>query len=228
MSSCVPTRGAATGATQRDLGTARLAPRSYRVVFTLTSIAVALAVEPSCPEAAAAVVGGDPRATHDGLLIVDKDARWIALYREGRLIEGLCFRHALAPGASRDAQRGAVHGPKERRGDLRTPEGWYRTSDKPWSTFHGAIAVHYPNAQDAAEGLRAGRIDEARAAAIRSASRSGRKPDQTTALGGEILVHGGGSAADWTLGCIALDDADIDALRAAMPATMGTWVFIAP
>ena len=132
----------------------------------------------------------------------------------------LCARVALAPGAS--------VGTKEREGDRRTPEGWYRTSDKPTSSFAGAIAVHYPSAEDAARGLAAGLVDAATEAQIRGAEVSGRKPPQATALGGEILIHGGGSTSDWTLGCVALEDADLARLRAALPAGMAAWAWIRP
>ncbi len=52
------------------------------------------------------------------------------------------------------------------------------------------------------------------------------KPPQQTLLGGEILIHGGGSATDWTLGCIAMENTDIDALRAGLPPSMKTDVLI--
>src|SRR6185436_18033747 len=119
-------------------------------------------------------------------------------------------------------------GRKERRGDERTPEGWYRTSDKPWSRFKGALALTYPNADDARRGLDAGRVTPAQHDAIAAAARRGSMPSQSTALGGDILVHGGGSGSDWTLGCIALDDADLDALRALLPADRRVWIYIRP
>jgi murein L,D-transpeptidase YafK len=166
----------------------------------------------------------DPRAAGPAVIVVDKSARWLGLYRDGGLVtvDGapLCARVALAPGAS--------VGTKEREGDRRTPEGWYRTSDKPTSSFAGAIAVHYPSAEDAARGLAAGLVDAPIAAQIRAAEVSGRKPPQATALGGEILIHGGGSTSDWTLGCVALEDADLARLRAALPAGMAAWAWIRP
>ena len=55
-----------------------------------------------------------------------------------------------------------------------------------------------------------------------------KKPPQRTPLGGEILIHGGGSASDWTLGCVAMDNAHIDALRATLPNDMVTEVLILP
>ena len=40
------------------------------------------------------------------------------------------------------------------------------------------------------------------------------------------MVHGGGTARDWTLGCIALSDSDIDELYPLIP--LGTEVEIRP
>ncbi|MFR5856107.1 MAG: L,D-transpeptidase family protein [Lachnospiraceae bacterium] len=35
------------------------------------------------------------------------------------------------------------------------------------------------------------------------------RPPWGTALGGEIYLHEGGTASDWTQGCIALESADM-------------------
>ncbi len=49
-------------------------------------------------------------------------------------------------------------------------------------------------------------------------------PLQNTALGGEIYIHGGGSAGDWTWGCVALKNEEIKELFDALP--VGTIVKI--
>ncbi len=159
----------------------------------------------------------DPRL-QGTVAVVLKEARRVALYQDGALHH--CWPAGLAASYA--------PGSKQRRGDMRTPEGWYATSDKPWSQFYGAIAVHYPDADDARTGLAAGRIDAATAARIEAAVAAGRKPPQDTRLGGEILVHGGGGSRDWTLGCVALDDDHLDTLRAALPAGMRTELLILP
>jgi murein L,D-transpeptidase YafK len=101
-------------------------------------------------------------------------------------------------------------GMKTREGDRRTPEGvYYVTHLNPNSAFTLSIGVSYPNSDDAGRGLASSRISPAEHAAIVRAHARGRLPPQHTALGGEIFLHGGGSHADWTWGCIALDDADI-------------------
>jgi L,D-peptidoglycan transpeptidase YkuD (ErfK/YbiS/YcfS/YnhG family) len=37
-------------------------------------------------------------------------------------------------------------------------------------------------------------------------------PPQNTNLGGDICIHGGGTNSNWTFGCIALEDKDIEDL----------------
>jgi murein L,D-transpeptidase YafK len=154
------------------------------------------------------------------VIVVRKAARRLGLYRGGALVEGACWEIALAAGYPA--------GHKTREGDLRTPEGWYRTSDKPNSSFYGAIAVHYPGVEDARTGERDGAITGRQRAAIEAALAAGMKPPQATALGGEILIHGGGAGSDWTLGCVAVEDAELDVLRARLPAGMATDVLILP
>ena len=51
-------------------------------------------------------------------------------------------------------------------------------------------------------------------------------PPWDTKLGGEVFVHGRGAKSDWTLGCIALDDSDIEELYRLVP--VGTPITIHP
>ncbi|MBN1334649.1 MAG: L,D-transpeptidase family protein [Deltaproteobacteria bacterium] len=171
----------------------------------------------------------DPRLAGPRVVVVRKAARRLLVYESGRLYadgEGspACWQVALGV----DASGVYPPGPKRRRGDRKTPEGWYRTSDKPTSSFYHAIRVHYPNAEDVRAGVAAGLIDAAQARAARAALGAGRVPPQDTRLGGEILLHGGGSSSDWTWGCVALDNADIDALRALLPEGMRTDLLLLP
>ncbi len=171
----------------------------------------------------------DERLTGQSLIVVLKDARRTMVFTDGRLAstaegEPACWRVALGISNEGEHPRGA----KTRRGDRKTPEGWYRSSDKPWSSFAPAVAIHYPNATDAQGGVKSGLVSEAQAQAIEQAVREDRKPSQKTRLGGEILFHGGGSRWDWTWGCVAFDDQDNDAFRSTLPTSMRTDVLILP
>jgi murein L,D-transpeptidase YafK len=165
----------------------------------------------------------DARLQSDDLVVVFKSTRRIARYRAGNLLhtkQGVaCWRTGLGPTPT---------GHKQREGDGKTPEGWYRSSDKPWSQWYAAIAIHYPNARDAKLAQSDGRLGPSEAERIQRKLNAGQKPFQTSPLGGEILIHGGGSASDWTLGCVAMDNDHIDALRATLPADKVTDVLILP
>lgn len=118
-------------------------------------------------------------------------------------------------------------GPKRREGDMRTPEGdyfiCYRNAD---SQFHLFLGLSYPNAADAAAARKAGMIDAATEKSLDAAAKAKQKPDWYTAMGGAVGIHGGGTGEDWTFGCIALSDEDVDELWLACPA--GTPVKILP
>lgn len=101
-------------------------------------------------------------------------------------------------------------GHKQREGDGRTPEGTYGIAFKHYGQFHRALRISYPNRADAEAGLADGRINRHEYAAIRAAHQRCVQPPQTTELGSLLEVHGGGSAGDWTLGCVALSNPAIE------------------
>ncbi|MEM7048563.1 MAG: L,D-transpeptidase family protein [Acidobacteriota bacterium] len=116
---------------------------------------------------------------------------------------------------------------KLREGDGATPEGRFEVCIKnPQSQYYLSLGLTYPNAEDAARGLRTGLIDEADHRRILAALERGHCPPWDTALGGEIFIHGRGAGSDWTLGCVALDDADMKRLFDLVP--VGTAVEIKP
>jgi len=116
---------------------------------------------------------------------------------------------------------------KVRQGDGATPEGEYFVCIKnPKSRYHLSLGISYPNADDAKRALEEGRITPSQHDAIVRAQKRGGCPPWNTLLGGEIFIHGNGSSADWTLGCVALDDDDMDELYAAV--AVGTRVVIEP
>jgi murein L,D-transpeptidase YafK len=109
------------------------------------------------------------------------------------------YRVAIGPGGA---------GPKRMEGDKVTPVGTYRISGRIKGLFHNFLVVSYPNAADVA------RYGEAK--------RRGEIP-AGVGIGGGIGIHGVGSddwkgvhkERDWTLGCIALDDDEIDEVAAS-------------
>ena len=115
--------------------------------------------------------------------------------------------------------RGGVSDKRER-GDESTPLGEFRiVKIKEKSDFHRFYIIDYPNEKRASLALHSGEIDEPTYRAIRTAVRAGRLPPQGTPLGGNIGIHGLGNADlrfhemfNWTRGCIALTDEQIDRL----------------
>jgi murein L,D-transpeptidase YafK len=117
--------------------------------------------------------------------------------------------------------------PKERQGDFATPEGTYYVCVKnPQSKYELALGLSYPGPADADRGFAEGIIDAAQRKQILAAWRRKAAPPWNTPLGGAIMIHGKGSDADWTAGCVALDNEDIHELYRVIP--VGTRVEIRP
>jgi hypothetical protein len=130
------------------------------------------------------------RRTRQPAIVVYKDKHLLALYVGGK------------PTHSYAAELGYNSvGNKTRSGDAATPEGRYFITAKKGlgaSTYHKALLLNYPNEDD-----------RRRFAAAR---RAGRLPRGTNP-GGLIEIHGeGGRGKDWTKGCVALSNRDIDDL----------------
>jgi murein L,D-transpeptidase YafK len=134
-----------------------------------------------------------PGARADRVL-VDKSERTLVLLRDGRPLK--TYRVSLG---------GAPRGHKRREGDERTPEGTYLLDYRnPRSSAHLSLHVSYPDPADAAR---------ARAA--------GEDP------GGMIMVHGITDGLgwigrlhrlmDWTDGCIAVANWEMDEIWRAVP-----------
>jgi murein L,D-transpeptidase YafK len=127
-------------------------------------------------------------------IFVDKSDHWMAVYRQGRIIRE--FRVALG--------RGGL-GPKQRAGDARVPEGIYAISGhNPDSGYYRSLRISYPTPEQAA------------AAAARGVK-----------AGGDIMIHGlpdgrgwvgsRQTTVDWTEGCVALTNPEMDWLYRAVP-----------
>jgi murein L,D-transpeptidase YafK len=122
---------------------------------------------------------------------------------------------------------GSGTGDKVREGDARTPEGeFYICVKNPNSKYHLSLGLSYPNAEDAVRGLRAGLITKNQHDEILRRINMKGVPPWDTPLGGEIMIHGHGSGRDWTLGCLAMDDDDVEELYHAVD--VGTPVTIKP
>lgn len=162
-------------------------------------------------------IGGTMPATLiDPEILISKSQRTLTVMSEGERVK--TYRIVL----------GRVPlGDKEREGDGRTPEGdFYVCSRNPDSRYHRALGLSYPSDEDADRGRLSRLISKREYSDIVRAIRSMKRPPWNTALGGEIMIHGGGTARDWTDGCIALSDSDAEELFAAAP--LGTPVRIDP
>ena len=127
-------------------------------------------------------------------VVVLKSKRQLELYANGKLLKSYLVslgRHPL--------------GPKEREGDKRTPEGLYAIeSHKQRSSFHRALKVSYPSAADRM-----------------AAEKRGVTP------GGDIMIHGIRNGLgligrlqrrlDWTAGCIAVTNPEIEEIYRVVP-----------
>ncbi|MEP7008759.1 MAG: L,D-transpeptidase [Acidobacteriota bacterium] len=137
-------------------------------------------------------------------VVVDKARHRGFLVRGGRVVLGF----PVELGA-----RGMLR--KLWEGDGATPEGRYSITAKKdlgASLYHRALLLDYPNASDRRD------HDEA----VRRGLVSGRRGP-----GGLIEIHGdGGRGQDWTNGCVALSDADIDRLFPKVE--VGTVVTLVP
>lgn len=101
---------------------------------------------------------------------------------------------------------------KRRAGDGATPEGVYRvTRINNSSKYYRAALIDYPNRED-----RARFASDLKSDAI----------PPTSSIGGLIEIHGdGGKGRDWTDGCVALSNSDMDKLLRVV--RVGTLVAIA-
>jgi murein L,D-transpeptidase YafK len=115
------------------------------------------------------------------------------------------------------------------RGDGRTPQGTYYICQKrPNSRFHRFLGISYPNVNDAERAFNEHLISADEWADILFANLRQLTPPWSTALGGYVGIHGCGGRTpipfDWTKGCIAVSDPDIEYLYDRVP--LGTPVVI--
>lgn len=144
-----------------------------------------------------------PAGSRADKILVLKGKRELQLLKDGEIVR----RYRIALGHT---PRGA----KVRQGDGRTPEGIYRIDWRnPRSRFHLSLHISYPSAADR-----------------QWARRLGVPP------GGDIMIHGIAngfgwigrlhSLIDWTSGCVAVTDDEIEEIWKAAP--NGTPIEIRP
>ncbi len=127
-------------------------------------------------------------------IVVDKAAYRLFVLKDGKVL------HEFAVELGRDP----IHD-KVKKDDCRTPEGFYKilyAQEGAQTRFYKALTIDYPNSTDQAEFAvwkRQGLVGE------------------FDSIGGEIQIHGAGSGKagnsgghNWTLGCVALGNADLD------------------
>lgn len=158
---------------------------------------------PAAPAPAPVPFAGARRAVAADSIVVEKSVRRLTLYTAG------------LPARTYDVALGRTpEGRKEQAGDNRTPEGLYFIDGRnAFSQYHRGLHLSYPNADDLAR---------ARA--------------QGFSTGGDIMIHGlpNGQgqyapvhrAKDWTNGCVAVTDQEIEEIFASVP--VGTPVRILP
>ncbi len=136
-------------------------------------------------------------------ILIEKSTRRLMLISQGEVLKS--YKIALG---------GNPIGPKERKGDNKTPEGTYvidaRNRD---SRFHLSLHISYPNERD-----------------------KKRAKELGVSTGGDIMIHGiknglswvgdAHTGVDWTKGCIAVTDQEIEEIDKLAP--NGTIVEIRP
>jgi len=162
--------------------------------FALTGLAAAAALALTLAWAGRPGAPPLPRDARADNVVVDKRARTLTLLRGGQPLK----TYAVSLGAS-------PAGHKVQEGDERTPEGRYVLDYRnPRSAAHRSLHVSYPDSADAAR---------ARARGVPP--------------GGMIMVHGITNGlgwmgrlhrlVDWTDGCIAVTNGEMDEIWRAVP-----------
>ena len=136
-------------------------------------------------------------------ILIGKKERRLTLFSKGKVLKS--YQIALG---------GNPNGPKERQGDNKTPEGIYVIDSRNKnSRYHRSLHISYPNEND-----------------------KKRAKDLGVSPGGDIMIHGikNGMSwvgnlhtdVDWTKGCIAVTDEEIEEIDKLAP--NGTIVEIRP
>lgn len=147
-----------------------------------------------------------PKCWGQKLILVEKFSRTLYLYQDTVLFKAFPVSLGFDPIS-----------PKRREGDGATPEGLYYVSAKHRSRRYGLfIGLSYPSLKDIALARWEGRLNPKEYQLCLEEIRTNRHGH--CPLGYNIGIHGGGvfrkgengPERDWTHGCIALDDKDVE------------------
>ena len=142
-------------------------------------------------------VKADNQFKKANMIVVWKSKRKMSLFYNKNLIKTYTIRLGFNP-----------IGHKQKEGDGRTPEGrYFITHHNPHSAYHKSLGISYPNSKDRADALK-----------------------RKESPGSDIFIHGGPKNIithffkDWTGGCIAVFDNEIDEIYQLVPD--GTVIYI--
>jgi L,D-peptidoglycan transpeptidase YkuD (ErfK/YbiS/YcfS/YnhG family) len=151
-------------------------------------------------------------------IIILKSLRQLVLMeaKDGQWTFSKLYPIGLGAGAEKDIS------PKQEEGDGLTPQGKYYISLRNPSSAFGedpdiaggdltSLQISYPNMFDAWRGLQDGLIPISQYKQIVARVQGKKSPPQKTPLGGDIMIHGGGTS-DWTAGCVAMENEDMKEL----------------
>ena len=131
------------------------------------------------------------------MIVIWKSKRKMSLFQKRILIKTYTIRLGFNP-----------IGHKQKEGDGKTPEGrYFITHHNPKSAYHKSLGISYPNSQDRANAIKRNELP-----------------------GNNIFIHGGPKNIlthffkDWTGGCIAVFDQEIEEIYHLVPD--GTVVYI--
>jgi len=172
-----------------------------KYVFVAAFIAMLMAA--ACVRDLVRTPAVPPSLPQADLIVVEKAAHRMMVFRQGRVQQ--VYTVALGRGGT---------GPKTISGDNKVPEGAYRIVGRnPRSAFHLSLRIGYPTRAQAQDALRKG-VDP----------------------GGDVMIHGirkglgwVGSlqnTVDWTRGCIAVTNSEIEEVWRNVPD--GTRIIIKP
>lgn len=141
-------------------------------------------------------------------IVIDKAIKNLVLFQEGKQVAEFPATFGIDPDSD-----------KYKAFDCATPEGLYFiTGKKIHNRFHRLLGISYPNLVNAEKGLAKGVLPLMEYKRIYEAIQESRRPPADTCIGSGIAIHGGGvfrpfdmaRERDWTEGCIALNNKDIE------------------